>query len=190
MTDIKLTLEEEVLTEAGLLDYEGDDGTELPPAERSSALTVAREELQELVGHVTKIDFQGHQVWNVSEDLPINKNVKIRYMFASRRDDLAVDYSPGDVRVYVEPKQSLPGDSFGRITINRVSPAVLHEALTRDAFVDQVSGEVKSLMDLEEQFEECSACGEPVPEENDFCGSCGVKMPVEETPPAAVTAPS
>src|SRR5579872_7197575 len=59
-----LTLEEEILSQAGLLDLLGEDGEDLQGAEKSAALDVAREELGELPGRVGKIDFTGHQVWN------------------------------------------------------------------------------------------------------------------------------
>jgi di/tripeptidase len=187
MTTPPLTLEEEILQESGLLLYEDESGAELLGDDRKAALEDARSELQELVGRVTKIDFQGHQVWRAGEDLPTNKGLRIASMFASVREDLAVAYVLGDVRVYAEPKQSLPGDAFTRITINRASPAVLHEALTRSSFVEQVALEIKALMELEEEIFECPSCGEPVPEDNLFCGQCGAKMPEEEEEPSPTT---
>jgi hypothetical protein len=185
-----LTLEEEILSQAGLLDLEDDNGNFLDGEEKTSALVVAREELQELPGRVSKMDFTGHQVWNVGQDLPINKSLKIAFMFATQREDLAVAYCLGDVRAYAEPKQSLPGDSFTRITINRASPAVLHEPLTRDAYAAAVAAEIEHLLSLEEEEgTECETCGAENPLENICCGQCGAKLPDDE-PEDPATAPS
>ena len=192
-TEMKLTLEEEILQAAGLLDLEVEEGDgPLAPEQRRELLTLAREDLLEITGRVKRIDFAGQQVWRLGEDLPIDKDSKIEGMFGSAREDLPLEYVLGDIRVYVTPKQSLPGASFKRLTINRATPNVIDEALTRASFVEALGEEIAHLLELEDVSDsiECPACEEDNRTENIFCAFCGVKLPEEvEEPNEETTAP-
>jgi hypothetical protein len=180
---LKLTLEEEILSAAGLLDLEVEEGAgPLSAEQRKELLTLAREDMLEVAGRVKRIDFAGQQVWRLGEDLPIDKASKIEGMFGSAREDLPLEYILGDIRVYTAPKQSLPGDSFKRITVNRATPNVVDEPMTRAAFIAAVSEEITHLLELEDADDtiECPACEEDNDLENIFCAACGVKLPEEE----------
>lgn len=182
-----LSLEEEILIAADLLSYEPLDGADpnvsLTPEQRKEALADANEAFLEIRGRVRKIDWQGLSPYEVTKDLPTDKNYRIRAIFGSMRDDLPVAYSLGDMRVYVEPKQSLPGDSFRCITLNRISPAVTHEPLTRSTYALEIGRELERLIELDEMSdqdeagdEECPKCHAEVDEEDAFCASCGASL--------------
>lgn len=192
MTTPKLSIEEEILLSAGLLpdaygpDYELEEGEEpLTDAERKEELELAREELLEVKGRLSKIQWEGGQDWTVGAAKPGEANLTIRMIFGSMRADLPVQYIIGDMRIYCEPKQSLPGDSFKRIIINRHSPAVAHEPLTKDAYVEEVAGEIRYQL-----REECERCKKMVEHDDEVCGHCGADLvedddDEEETEPEA-----
>jgi hypothetical protein len=181
--EIRLTLEEEVLQAAGLLDLEVEEGQgPLDAAQRKELLDLAKEDLLDLQGRVTRIDFAGQQVWRIGEDLPFDKNSKIEGMFGSAREDLPLEYILGDIRVYVAPKQSIPGASFRRMTMNRGAPNLIEESLTRDTFIEALAGEISYLLELESAHEliECPACQSDNDTDNVHCSSCGAKLPEDE----------
>lgn len=184
MTEPTLSLEEEILSQAGLLDYEPieEGGPALDGAQRKERLDEAREDFLNLAGRISKIDWAGAQKWEAGQDMPIDKNYKIWGMFGSLREEgLQVDGAAGDIRIYVFPKQSLPGDSFKRITLNRISPGAVYESLTKETFVRELSRELVVLIELNDQeVDECPSCEAEVKPEDAFCSQCGAELPDEE----------
>lgn len=177
-----LSLEEEILLSAGLLPDEYDPEYEheenevpLTPEERKEELSLARESLLAVKGRLSKIQWEGGQDWIVGGSKPGESGLSIRMIFGSLRDGLPVQYILGDMRVYCEPKQSLPGDSFKRVIINRHSPAVAHEPLTKEAFIEEVAGEIRYQLQ-----EECGACKKPVEHDDEICGACGEELNEDE----------
>ncbi len=145
-----LSLEEDILLSAGLLTPDYDPESELEEGqkhlsleERKEDLEDAREAFKEVKGRVQKIAWEGGQPWEVGKDVPSMPSLKVAHIFGSMRENLPVAYVLGDMRVYCEPKQSLPGDGYRLIVINRASPAVLHEPLTRDSFIDEIALEIR-----------------------------------------------
>lgn len=188
-----LSIEEDILLSAGLLtpnynpESELDEGEEhLSPEEQKEDLKDAKEELLSVRGRLAKLAWEDGK-WEVGSDVPSDKNLRIRFIFgsvrASRQDlgdrlieGLPLAYAIGDVRVYAEPKQSLPGDSFKRITINRVSPAASHEPLTRENFVDEIAAEIRFQLRVE-----CVACEKPIEHDDEFCPRCDSDQEPDET---------
>lgn len=198
MNEPVLSIEEEILAQAGLLDYEPIEEGEPPldGAQRKERLDEAREDFLALAGRVSKIDWAGGQKWESGADMPIDKNYKIWGMFGSLREEgLQVDGSSGDIRIYVHPKQSLPGDSFKRITLNRISPGAVYESLTRETFIRELGKELAVLIELnDEEVDECPSCEAEVKPDHLFCPQCGTELPDEETeaekePPASSPQP-
>jgi hypothetical protein len=183
-TVISLSLEEEILVAAELLTYENpNDGSLLSPEARKESLDEAREAFLEIRGRVRKVDWPNIKPYEVGKDLPTDANYLVRAIFGLLRDDLPVAFALGDMRVYCEPKQSLPGDSFRCITLNRVNPAVIHEPLTRDTYAFEIGKELLKLQELEEIDDEdedeaeCPSCHAEVDEDDAFCASCGKELP-------------
>jgi hypothetical protein len=62
------------------------------------------------------------------------------------------------------------------------------DAMLLDTFVEEVAFEFRQmaiLVDmLDEEGDECEACGEICDPEDTFCGSCGTKLPEAEGPAA------
>jgi hypothetical protein len=181
---VTLTLEEDILISAGLLPDEYDPEYELEPGEeamtaeeRKEELELARESFLEVKGRLSKIQWEGGQDWVVGQNKPGETNLTIRMIFGSLRESLPVQYVLGDMRVYCEPKQSLPGDSFKCVTINRHSPAVAHQPLTREAYVEEIAGEIRHQL-----REECSACKKPVEHDDEVCGACGAELNEDDEP--------
>jgi len=173
-----LSIEEEILISAGLLDesfdpeYELDEGEEPPTAEeKKELLEMAREEFAHVKGRISKIQWEGGQPWEVGKDKPGETNFVIRMIFGSMRDGLPVQYVLGDLRIYCEPKQSLPGDSFKCVTINRASPASSHEPLTRESYVEEIAAEIRHQL-----REACDKCKRPVEHDDEVCGNCGAEL--------------
>jgi|HubBroStandDraft_2_1064218.scaffolds.fasta_scaffold209787_2 hypothetical protein len=162
MADLQ-ELQAEILEEAGL---EADEALDLP-------------------GRITKLSWEGAPAWEIGKNVPGNDNLQVFGIFATSSEEervAHVEYVVGDIRVYAMPKQSLPGDSFRRMTINRASPAIAHESLTRTSFVTEVSRELLELSSLEEASlgEECPSCENPCKPDAVFCDQCGEKLPEEE----------
>lgn len=188
-----LSIEEEVFLAAGLLtpnyDPESDleEGEEhLTPEEQKEDLEGAREEFLSVSGRLSKLSWEDGK-WEVGADVPSSPSLKIRFIFASVRqsrqvlagekiiEGLPIAYALGDVRIYAEPKQSLPGDSFKRITVNRVSPASAHEPLTRESFTDEIAAEIRFQLRVE-----CIECRKPIEHDDEECEFCGVDQEGEE----------
>jgi hypothetical protein len=146
------------------------------------------DELLDLPGRIDKIDWKGGSAWERGKRVPGNANLVIYAIFATSSDEERVhhvEYVPGDVRIYALPEQSLPGDSFRRLTINRASPAITHEPLTRDSFVQEVTREIEELSTLESEslHGECQACENDTRPEAVFCDQCGARLPEDEEEP-------
>lgn len=143
------------------------------------------EDLLEFAGRISKFGVQGGPIWERGKSMPGDDNLVIHSMFGSASEGRRVQhvaYSLGDIRVYLYPKQSLPGDAFRRITISRLSPGWFIEPLTRESFVNEIARELMEIMDLEDNApgdEECPKCGEAVSDDASFCAYCGEKLPEE-----------
>ena len=179
---MSLNIEEEILISSGLLDDNYDPDSELEDGEehlsaedRKEELALAKEALQGVKGRISKLNWEGSPTWEAGKDIPNDKNFTVRFIFASPREELPVAYALGDIRLYCEPKQSLPGDSFKVIVINRMSPAVLHEPLTRDSFIDEISEELRWQL-----RGKCFNCRKPVEHDDEECGGCGQDLLEEE----------
>jgi hypothetical protein len=166
MTQPAPTLDQEILEELG---FEEADLADLP-------------------GRIGKISWQGSDAWEKGKDVPGNPSMFIHSMYATSSDEERVEhvaYVLGDIRVYQVPKQ---GGVFRRVTINRASPAITHEDLSRTAFIQEVVREIQELSSLEEEKleQECPNLIEGEPCENlckpeaVFCDQCGFKLPDEE----------
>jgi len=180
-----LSIEEEIFLASGLLtdDYDPEsileEGEEhLSEDERKEDLISAREALTDVKGRIPKLD-----PFEVGKDFPTpspgSPGLRIAFMFGSPREGLAVAYGLGDIRIYCEPKQSLPGDGYRRMTVNRLmpSPAIVHELLSKDAFVEEVSEEIRWQL-----REECPnpACRKAVQHDWEICEFCNQDLEEEE----------
>ena len=184
-----LSLEEEILVSAGLLpeEYDPEFEVETPedamtPEERKEELGIAKESLLAVKGRLSKIQWEGGQDWVVGQNKPGEPNLTIRMIFGSLREGLPVQYILGDMRIYCEPKQSLPGDSFKRIILNRGAPAIAHEPLTRESYVEEIAGEIRHQL-----REECESCKKPVEHDDEICGACGAELDEDDEPEAPET---
>jgi hypothetical protein len=190
-----LSLEEEIFISSGLLtdnydpEAELEEGDEhLTPEERKQDLKDAQEQYLTVRGRLAKLSWEDAK-WEVGGDVPSDKSLKIRAIFASIRksrqevgsgtsadpekiiDGLPIAYALGDVRIYAEPKMNGPGDSFKRITINRVSPASSHEPMTREVFVEEIADEIRFQLRVE-----CEGCSKPVEHDAEECPHCGFDL--------------
>jgi hypothetical protein len=198
-----LSIEEEIYLAAGLLtpnydpDSELEEGEEhLSPEEQKEDLEGAREEFLSVSGRMSKLSWEDGK-WEVGGDVPSSPSLRIRAIFASVRqsrqvlegekiiDGLPIAYALGDVRIYAEPKQSLPGDSFKRLTVNRVSPASSHEPLTRENFIEELAAEIRFQLRVE-----CISCSKPIEHDDEVCEFCEADQEGEEPEEEGTPAPA
>jgi len=196
-----LSLEEEIFISSGLLtenydpEAELEEGDEhLTPEERKVDLKDAQEQYLTVRGRLSKLSWEDAK-WEVGSDVPSDKSLRVRAIFASVRksrqeigsgtgndpekivEGLPIAYALGDVRVYAEPKMMGPGDSFKRITINRVSPASSHEPMTREVYVEEIGDEIRFQLRVE-----CEGCSKPVEHDAEECPFCGFDLLGGEDP--------
>jgi hypothetical protein len=141
------------------------------------------EDIVDLPGLVQSISWPGIPRWECGAPIHDNPNLQIYRMFGSGTSEERVEhieYVIGDVRVYAYPKQSLPGESFKRITLNRATPVSISENLSHDAFVAEVARELEELssLDASADKEDCpnEDCDNMVAQDDSYCSNCGTKL--------------
>lgn len=143
---------------------------------------IDEEEFLNLPGRITKMSWEGAKPWETGASVPGNDGLAVFAIYASGSEEERiqhVEYITGDIRVYAVPKQNTPGDTFRRLTINRASPAVTHESLTRESFITEVAREIQELEALEDAKvgETCDDCESLARPDDVFCAQCGARLP-------------